>query len=324
MQWGKMLQSVAADYDALGRPLKQQRLDTTQALDDEATAMIGLLEKYDQQERQLLLLTQQTQVLLSNQQFVTPDQLFGLAHQQQDLVNQQAQRRREFEQFIMVQQEKRRKGRRPLYDGLELEGMVKSYDNQKYFGYLKSIDVPNDIYFRVPPGKVTPEYGMRATFKLRMAKEGKFNAYNTEVHGHNEEFKAKVEADSVETPPPFHVDEGVLTAQVHQMHILQHVQEIHKGMMAQHNQQQALIQSEEAQRAAEIQEREVDKEEKKKQPGFRVGLCGDFQTGRCTRGDKCRFTHQLKDKGYCGDFQKGRCERGASCKYRHELAPYGS
>jgi len=50
-------------------------------------------------------------------------------------------------------------------------------------------------------------------------------------------------------------------------------------------------------------------------------VCRDFQLGRCSRGDDCRFTHAAAGteagRGQCHAFAKGNCNRGNSCRYSH-------
>jgi len=47
--------------------------------------------------------------------------------------------------------------------------------------------------------------------------------------------------------------------------------------------------------------------------------CKDFQAGKCTRGDKCKFAHfgPARKQIQCRDFLAGKCGRGDACKYRH-------
>jgi len=54
-------------------------------------------------------------------------------------------------------------------------------------------------------------------------------------------------------------------------------------------------------------------------------LCRDFQKGKCTRGENCRFSHEAppqqpaKEMEICRDHLKGQCTRGDSCKFLHYL-----
>ena len=57
---------------------------------------------------------------------------------------------------------------------------------------------------------------------------------------------------------------------------------------------------------------------------FKKGVCYAFQSGECTRGDSCRFSHEKdsqKDspalRGPCWNFAKGECPYGKSCRYEH-------
>lgn len=59
-------------------------------------------------------------------------------------------------------------------------------------------------------------------------------------------------------------------------------------------------------------------------------VCFEFvKQGSCSRGESCKFKHDLGDgtpipKGACFDFvTKGKCERGADCRYRHSLEQNG-
>ena len=68
--------------------------------------------------------------------------------------------------------------------------------------------------------------------------------------------------------------------------------------------------------------------------------CGDFQRGCCTRGQNCKYLHQMRPAAplpssremnnnqstnqvneLCQKFQKGLCHRGSSCKYIHTILP---
>eukprot|EP00451_Oxyrrhis_marina_P021124 CAMPEP_0204338526 /NCGR_PEP_ID=MMETSP0469-20131031/21123_1 /ASSEMBLY_ACC=CAM_ASM_000384 /TAXON_ID=2969 /ORGANISM="Oxyrrhis marina" /LENGTH=116 /DNA_ID=CAMNT_0051322715 /DNA_START=21 /DNA_END=367 /DNA_ORIENTATION=- len=78
-------------------------------------------------------------------------------------------------------------------------------------------------------------------------------------------------------------------------------------------------------------------------------FCGDFQAGRCSRGDRCRFSHAMPQQqsgpqhrgpvpgpippaypqggGYddtpvCNDFRAGRCNRDR-CKFAHTMGDGG-
>lgn len=61
---------------------------------------------------------------------------------------------------------------------------------------------------------------------------------------------------------------------------------------------------------------------------FTQGVCFEFQKGRCSRGDGCRFSHATNSsssshsnshgtQGVCYEFQKGNCLRGDNCRYLH-------
>ncbi|KAF5836836.1 hypothetical protein DUNSADRAFT_5327 [Dunaliella salina] len=58
-------------------------------------------------------------------------------------------------------------------------------------------------------------------------------------------------------------------------------------------------------------------------------ICFDFTKGLCTRGDKCKFTHDLativsvnsREKGICFDFLRpSGCHRGLLCRFSHDLS----
>jgi hypothetical protein len=50
-----------------------------------------------------------------------------------------------------------------------------------------------------------------------------------------------------------------------------------------------------------------------------LGVCSFFQTGRCNRGTKCFFVHQLISLKHisCVFFQQGRCKFGENCIFDH-------
>ncbi|KAK3267335.1 hypothetical protein CYMTET_24100, partial [Cymbomonas tetramitiformis] len=57
------------------------------------------------------------------------------------------------------------------------------------------------------------------------------------------------------------------------------------------------------------------------------GVCFDFTKGKCTRGEGCRFSHDLSlasapaqsKGGICFDFTKGQCNRGETCRFSHDM-----
>ena len=56
-------------------------------------------------------------------------------------------------------------------------------------------------------------------------------------------------------------------------------------------------------------------------------ICFDFTKGLCTRGDKCKHSHDLativhfnsKEKGICFDYLRNQCHRGLLCRFSHDL-----
>ncbi|CEG37533.1 rna binding protein [Plasmopara halstedii] len=77
------------------------------------------------------------------------------------------------------------------------------------------------------------------------------------------------------------------------------------------------------------------------QKKLKKGICHKFQSGKCTRGDACKFAHVMQDQDaeelvqvkqsqvehivsseandapICINFQKGKCKRGQTCKFQH-------
>lgn len=56
-------------------------------------------------------------------------------------------------------------------------------------------------------------------------------------------------------------------------------------------------------------------------------ICFDFTKGQCSRGNACKFSHNIdliitvnsREKGICFDFLKGLCARGLLCRFSHDL-----
>eukprot|EP00775_Hariotina_reticulata_P004512 gene4512-4765_t len=57
-------------------------------------------------------------------------------------------------------------------------------------------------------------------------------------------------------------------------------------------------------------------------------ICFDFTKGMCTRGDKCKYSHDIativqfnsKEKGICFDYLRNQCHRGLLCRFSHDLS----
>lgn len=57
-------------------------------------------------------------------------------------------------------------------------------------------------------------------------------------------------------------------------------------------------------------------------------ICFDYTKGLCTRGDKCKYSHDLativhfnsKEKGICFDYLRNQCHRGLLCRFSHDLS----
>ena len=59
-----------------------------------------------------------------------------------------------------------------------------------------------------------------------------------------------------------------------------------------------------------------------------VQICFDFTKGVCSRGESCRFSHDIativtvnsQERGICFDFVRGQCNRGLLCRFSHDLS----
>ena len=57
-------------------------------------------------------------------------------------------------------------------------------------------------------------------------------------------------------------------------------------------------------------------------------ICFDFTKGFCTRGNSCKFSHDValivsvnsQERGICFDFLRGQCHRGLLCRFSHDLS----
>ncbi|GFR47080.1 hypothetical protein Agub_g8767 [Astrephomene gubernaculifera] len=57
-------------------------------------------------------------------------------------------------------------------------------------------------------------------------------------------------------------------------------------------------------------------------------ICFDFTKGVCSRGEKCKYSHDLativhfnsKEKGICFDYLRNQCHRGLLCRFSHDLS----
>jgi hypothetical protein len=72
-------------------------------------------------------------------------------------------------------------------------------------------------------------------------------------------------------------------------------------------------------------------EQQQQQPSQDSGepqICFDFTKGMCTRGDKCKYSHDIativqfnsKEKGICFDYLRSQCHRGLLCRFSHDLS----
>ncbi|KAG1671913.1 hypothetical protein FOA52_003480 [Chlamydomonas sp. UWO 241] len=82
--------------------------------------------------------------------------------------------------------------------------------------------------------------------------------------------------------------------------------------------------------AEQHQGQETEEEEATDAEGYpaKTQICFDFTKGMCTRGDKCKYTHDLativqfnsKEKGICFDYLRNQCQRGLLCRFSHDLS----
>ena len=57
-------------------------------------------------------------------------------------------------------------------------------------------------------------------------------------------------------------------------------------------------------------------------------ICFDFTKGLCTRGEACKYSHDIalivkvnsQERGICFDFLRGQCSRGLLCRFSHDLS----
>jgi hypothetical protein len=61
-------------------------------------------------------------------------------------------------------------------------------------------------------------------------------------------------------------------------------------------------------------------------------MCYDFQRGECTRGNRCKFSHdpnhagsnkEAPTKPVCHAFQRGKCKLGDACSFTHPIEVAG-
>jgi hypothetical protein len=69
-------------------------------------------------------------------------------------------------------------------------------------------------------------------------------------------------------------------------------------------------------------------EQQPQQDSSEPQICFDFTKGMCTRGDKCKYSHDIativqfnsKEKGICFDYLRSQCHRGLLCRFSHDLS----
>ncbi|GAX78063.1 hypothetical protein CEUSTIGMA_g5505.t1 [Chlamydomonas eustigma] len=60
----------------------------------------------------------------------------------------------------------------------------------------------------------------------------------------------------------------------------------------------------------------------------KLQICFDFTKGMCSRGDRCKYSHDVativnfnsKEKGICFDYLRNQCQRGLLCRFSHDLS----
>lgn len=61
-------------------------------------------------------------------------------------------------------------------------------------------------------------------------------------------------------------------------------------------------------------------QERDERPRRKPGYCFDWLKGKCFRGSRCRYSHDINPHvgtSICFDWEKGRCTRGDACLYSH-------
>lgn len=77
-----------------------------------------------------------------------------------------------------------------------------------------------------------------------------------------------------------------------------------------------------------LQDSSSGHDQQQQQDGSDPQICFDFTKGMCTRGDKCKYSHDIativtfnsKEKGICFDYLRSQCHRGLLCRFSHDLS----